>query len=99
MMATVSMRSCRVRAVRKYFYIRINRLVAHGTYRKMRSDEILMDAEERARAHVLTAPPGTDPRDYEPRSVGGRGRARGRGGRGRGRGGPRRRGGDRMDMD
>ncbi|VDB87043.1 unnamed protein product [Peniophora sp. CBMAI 1063] len=66
---------------------------------KMRSDEILMDAEERARAHILTAPPGTDPRDYEPRSGGGRGRARGRGGRGRGRGGPRRRGGDRMDMD
>ena len=65
----------------------------------MRSDEILMDADERARAHVMTAPPGADPRDYEPRA-GGRGRPRGvRGGRGRGRGGPRRRGGDRMDTD
>ncbi|KZV75909.1 hypothetical protein PENSPDRAFT_646726 [Peniophora sp. CONT] len=81
----------------------VDALMSGSSGSKMRSDEILMDAEERARAHVLTRPPGTDPRDYEPSRVGGgRGRPGGRGGRGRGRGrgGPRgRRGGDRMDMD
>ncbi|TFY52285.1 hypothetical protein EVG20_g10615, partial [Dentipellis fragilis] len=61
--------------------------------RKMRSDDILNDSEARARAHVLVAPPGADPRDYTQQTRGGSGR--GRGGRGR-RG---RRGAARMDVD
>ena len=71
-------------------------------YRKMRSDELLKDADERARAHVLVAPPGADPRDYVQNN--GRGRGGGRGGRqrggGRGRGGRGGgNGGERMDLD
>ncbi|KAI0036160.1 hypothetical protein K488DRAFT_41723 [Vararia minispora EC-137] len=65
---------------------------------KMRSDELLQDPEERARAHIQVAPPGADVRDYLP-TAGGRGRGRG----GRRRGGVRHRGGrgggERMDTD
>ncbi|KAF7980850.1 hypothetical protein HWV62_29469 [Athelia sp. TMB] len=55
---------------------------------KMRSDEILA-SDPRARAQVLLAPPGADPKDYVqqptgPRRGGGRGRGNRRGGGGRG---------------
>ncbi|KAH9073094.1 hypothetical protein EDB83DRAFT_2360811 [Lactarius deliciosus] len=44
---------------------------------KMRSDDIISrDPEAAARAHILVAPPGADPKDYLPSS--GRGRGRGR---------------------
>lgn len=50
---------------------------------KMRSDDIISrDPEAAARAHILIAPPGADPKDYIPRSDRGRGRGRGRGRRG-----------------
>jgi len=53
---------------------------------KMRSDDIISrDPEAAARAHILIAPPGADPKDYIPSSsssVRGRGRGRGRGRRG-----------------
>ncbi|EIM85076.1 MFS general substrate transporter [Stereum hirsutum FP-91666 SS1] len=65
---------------------------------KMRSDDILTDADARARAHVLVAPPGADPKEYIQQPI----RGRGRGGRGRRGGGGRRggRGGEgRMDVD
>ncbi|TBU23827.1 hypothetical protein BD311DRAFT_673116 [Dichomitus squalens] len=56
---------------------------------KLRSDEILATD---SRAHVLVAPPGTDPKEYIQKPVG---RERGRGGRGRrGRGGTAK-----MDVD
>ncbi|KAH9060531.1 hypothetical protein EDB87DRAFT_1789926 [Lactarius vividus] len=47
---------------------------------KMRSDDIISrDPEAAARAHILVAPPGADPKDYLPSSSGrGRGRARAR---------------------
>lgn len=64
----------------------------------MRSDDILTDADARARAHVLVAPPGADPKEYIQQPT----RGRGRGGRGRRGGGGRRggRGGEgRMDVD
>jgi len=52
---------------------------------KMRSDDIISgDSEAAARAHILVAPPGTDPNDYLP-SPPSRGRGHGRG-RGRRRG-------------
>jgi hypothetical protein len=63
----------------------------------MRSDDIISrDPEAAARAHILVAPPGTDPKDYLPSSSS-RGRGRGRG-RGR-RGGGRREGDGKMDVD
>ena len=66
---------------------------------KLRSDDIISrDPEAAARAHILVAPPGTDPKEYLPTSyTRGRGRGRGRGRRG---GGGRREGGDgKMDID
>ncbi|TFL07172.1 hypothetical protein BDV98DRAFT_538658 [Pterulicium gracile] len=59
---------------------------------KMRSDSLLKSE----RAHVLVAPPGANPADYQQSSGGGRGGGR-RGGRGRGA--RRGRGGGRMDVD
>ncbi|KAI0827870.1 hypothetical protein BC628DRAFT_121680 [Trametes gibbosa] len=59
-----------------------------NTGSKMRSDEILGTDP---RAHVLVAPPGTNPKDYVQKPA--RGRGRGRGGRGR------RGGGAKMDVD
>ncbi|CDO77027.1 hypothetical protein BN946_scf184403.g2 [Trametes cinnabarina] len=56
---------------------------------KLRSDELLA---KDARAHVLVAPPGADPKDYVQKPARGHGR-----GRGRGRG--RRGGGAKMDVD
>ena len=55
----------------------------------MRSDDIISrDPEAAARAHILVAPPGADPKDYLPSSSSrGRGRGRGRGRRGPGGGG------------
>ena len=55
----------------------------------MRSDDIISrDPEAAARAHILVAPPGADPKDYLPSSSGrGRGRARARGRRGAAGGG------------
>ena len=71
-----------------------------STRSKLRSDDIISrDPEAAARAHILVAPPGADPKDYLPSSSsrGGRGRGRGRGRRG---GGGRREGGDgKMDVD
>jgi len=47
---------------------------------KMRSDDIISrDPEAAARAHILIAPPGADPKDYIPSSSSPRGRGRGRG--------------------
>ncbi|KAI0292565.1 hypothetical protein BC826DRAFT_1018684 [Russula brevipes] len=68
---------------------------------KMRSDDIITrDPEAAARAHILVAPPGTDPKDYLPSSSSrGRGRGRGRGRRGPVGGGRRERGDGKMDMD
>ncbi|THH13226.1 hypothetical protein EW146_g6967 [Bondarzewia mesenterica] len=43
---------------------------------KMRSDDILTDADARARAHVLVAPPGADPKEYTQQQGRGRGRVR-----------------------
>ncbi|KAF7783156.1 hypothetical protein Agabi119p4_2532 [Agaricus bisporus var. burnettii] len=67
---------------------------------KMRSDSIL---KEDPRAHVLVAPPGTNPEEYTQAPSGRGGRRGGRGGRGRGgrRGGGGRQGhgGNRMDLD
>ena len=63
----------------------------------MRSDEILSDADARVRAHVLFAPPGTDPKDYTPQPSRGRGRGRGR--RGGASGGRRGRADGRMEID
>ncbi|ETW74957.1 hypothetical protein HETIRDRAFT_482766 [Heterobasidion irregulare TC 32-1] len=65
---------------------------------KMRSDDILSDADARARAHVLVAPPGADPKDYTQQHWRGRGRGRGRRGfvNGNGRRG---KGEGRMDVD
>ena len=60
------------------------------TRNKLRSDDIISrDPEAAARAHILVAPPGTDPKEYLPSSSsrGGRGRGRGRGRRGRREGG------------
>jgi len=67
---------------------------------KMRSDDIMSrDPEAAARAHILVAPPGTDPKDYLPSpSSRGRGRGRGRGRRGAVSGGQRERDG-KMDVD
>lgn len=65
----------------------------------MRSDSIL---KEDPRAHVLVAPPGTDPAEYTQRPSGRGGRRGNRGGRGRGgrRGGGRRgEEGNRMETD
>ncbi|KAI0319259.1 hypothetical protein OF83DRAFT_1055310 [Amylostereum chailletii] len=62
---------------------------------KMRSDDILSDADARARAHVLLAPPGADPNEYSQARGRGRGGRRRGGGRRGGRGG----GGARMDVD
>jgi len=46
---------------------------------KMRSDDIIsLDPEATARAHILVAPPGADPKDYLPSSPSGRGRGRAR---------------------
>ena len=45
----------------------------------MRSDDIISrDPEAAARAHILVAPPGADPKDYLPSLSSGRGRGRGR---------------------
>ncbi|KAA1470626.1 hypothetical protein DENSPDRAFT_836460 [Dentipellis sp. KUC8613] len=71
----------------------VDDLLAGAPTSKMRSDDILNDSEARARAHVLVAPPGADPREYTQQTRGSGGR--GRGGRGR-RG---RRGAARMDVD
>ncbi|KAH9912686.1 uncharacterized protein BXZ73DRAFT_56077 [Epithele typhae] len=60
---------------------------------KLRSDGLLATD---TRAHVLVAPPGTDPKDYTQTQERGRGRARGGGRGGRRRGG---RGGAKMDVD
>jgi len=67
----------------------------------MRSDDILSrDPEAAARAHILVAPPGTDPHDYLLSSSNrGRGRGRGRGRRGPIGGGRRDRGDGKMEMD
>ncbi|KAH9006613.1 hypothetical protein EDB86DRAFT_2875123 [Lactarius hatsudake] len=55
---------------------------------KMRSDDIISrDPEAAARAHILVAPPGADPKDYLPSSGRGRGRGRGRARRGAAGGG------------
>ena len=59
-------------------------------YSKLRSDELLT---KDARAHVLVAPPGADPKEYTQQRGGGRGRGRG----GRRRGG--RGGAAKMDVD
>lgn len=70
------------------------------TRNKLRSDDIISrDPEAAARAHILIAPPGTDPKEYLPSSPsrGGRGRGRGRGRRGGG--GRRERGDGKMDVD
>jgi len=64
---------------------------------KMRSDDILTDSDARARAHVLVAPPGADPKEYTQPARGGRGRGRAR--RGGGGGGRRGRGDGRMEVD
>ena len=49
----------------------------------MRSDDIISrDPEAAARAHILVAPPGADPKEYLPSWSRGRGRGRGRGRRG-----------------
>ncbi|KAI0714059.1 hypothetical protein C8T65DRAFT_158576 [Cerioporus squamosus] len=61
---------------------------------KLRSDELLATD---SRAHVLVAPPGTDPKEYTQAPARGGGRGRGRG-RGRRRGGARG-GGAKMDVD
>ncbi|KAL7277858.1 hypothetical protein ACG7TL_008804 [Trametes sanguinea] len=50
-----------------------------STGSKLRSDELLA---KDARAHVLLAPPGADPKDYVQKPARGRGRGRGRGRRG-----------------
>jgi len=69
--------------------------------RKMRSDALRDDP----RAHILLAPPGTNPADYVqvPTGPRGGGPRRGAGGRGRGGGRRGRRGGQgaeaRMDID
>jgi hypothetical protein len=72
------------------------------TRSKLRSDDIISrDPEAAARAHILVAPPGADPKEYLPSSSsrGGQGRGRGRGRRGPA-GGGRREGGDgKMDVD
>jgi hypothetical protein len=70
----------------------------------LRSDDIISrDPEAAARAHILVAPPGADPKDYLPLPTS-RGRGRGRGGRSRGLrgaigGGRRERGDGKMDVD
>lgn len=64
----------------------------------MRSDDILSDADARARAHVLVAPPGADPKDYTQQNWRGRGRGRGRRGFANGNG-RRAKGEGRMDID
>jgi hypothetical protein len=67
----------------------------------MRSDDIISrDPEAAARAHILVAPPGADPKDYLPTSSNrGSGRGWGRGRRGQMRGGRRERGDGKMDVD
>lgn len=67
----------------------------------MRSDDIIsQDPEAAARAHILVAPPGADPKDYLPSSSSrGSGRGRGRGRRGLIGGGRRDRGDGKMDVD
>ena len=71
----------------------------------MRSDDIISrDPDAAARAHILVAPPGADPKDYSPPSSNrgsGRGRAwgRSRGRRGQIGGGRRERGDGKMDVD
>ncbi|KAI9441975.1 hypothetical protein F5148DRAFT_988922 [Russula earlei] len=61
---------------------------------KMRSDDIISrDPEAAARAHILVAPPGTDPHEYLPSPLS---RARPRRGLG---GGRRERGGRKMEVD
>jgi hypothetical protein len=69
------------------------------TRNKLRSDDIISrDPEAAARAHILVAPPGADPKEYLPSSGRG-GRSRGRG-RGRRVGVGRREGGNgKMDID
>lgn len=65
----------------------------------MRSDDIITrDPEAAARAHILVAPPGADPKDYIS-SNRGRSRGRGRGRRGLVGGGRRERGDGKMDVD
>ncbi|KAI0262560.1 hypothetical protein BC834DRAFT_890754 [Gloeopeniophorella convolvens] len=68
---------------------------------KMRSDDIISrDPEAAARAHILIAPPGADPKDYVPAASGRGGRGRGRGRPRRGAGGGRREKGDgKMELD
>ena len=68
---------------------------------KLRSDDIISrDPEAAARAHILVAPPGADPKEYLPPSSSRRVRGRGRGSGRRGPGGGRREGGDgKMDVD
>jgi len=69
----------------------------------MRSDDIISrDPDAAARAHILVAPPGADPKDYLPSSSSrgsGRSRGRGRGRRGQIGGGRRERGDGKMDVD
>jgi hypothetical protein len=67
----------------------------------MRSDDIISrDPEAAARAHILVAPPGADPKDYVPSSSSrGSGRGWGRGRRGQIGGGRRERGDGKMDVD
>lgn len=67
----------------------------------MRSDDIISrDPEAAARAHILVAPPGANPKDYLPSSSGRvNGRGRGRGRRGPTWGGRRERGDGKMDLD